>query len=65
MDLLRKIEELGNKKVRERISLRVYELYHFRGGEHGRNIEDWVEPENEVLSPLIEQELRSHAPIAQ
>src|SRR3954467_5713128 len=58
--LLEKMEELRMRllskgEVRERISRRAYELYESRGGEHGREVEDWLEAENEVLSPLIEQ----------
>jgi hypothetical protein len=61
--LLEKMEELrthllSKGEVRERISRRAYELYENRGGEHGREVEDWLEAENEVLSPLIEQEMR-------
>jgi hypothetical protein len=60
--LLEKMEELRTRilskgEVRERISRRAYELYENRGGEHGREVEDWLEAENEVLSPLIEQEM--------
>jgi Protein of unknown function (DUF2934) len=60
--LLEKMEELRTRllskgEVRERISRRAYELYENRGGEHGREVEDWLEAENEVLSPLIEKEM--------
>jgi hypothetical protein len=52
---------LSKGEVRERISRRAYELYENRGGEHGREVEDWLEAENEVLSPLIEQEMTESA----
>ena len=65
-ELLRRIEELrtrllANDEVRERIALRAYELYQRRGGEGGRDVQDWVEAENENLSPLIEQQLHRFA----
>jgi len=61
--LLKKTEELrinllGNDGIRERISLRAYELYEKRGTVPGHELEDWAQAENEVLSPLIEQELK-------
>ena len=60
--LLKQTEELrihllGNDGIRERVSSRAYELYERRGADHGRDLEDWAEAENEVLSPLIEQKL--------
>lgn len=53
-----RIHLLGNDGIRERVSSRAYELYEKRGADHGRDLDDWVEAENEVLSPLIEQELK-------
>ena len=32
----------------EEISNRAYELYERRGGEHGRDWDDWLEAENEL-----------------
>ncbi|HTS68832.1 MAG TPA: DUF2934 domain-containing protein [Terriglobia bacterium] len=60
--LLKQTEELrlhllGNDGIRERVSSRAHELYERRGADHGRDLEDWVKAENEVLSPLIEQKL--------
>ena len=61
--LLKQTEELrthllGNDGIRERVSSRAYELYEKRGADHGRDLEDWVAAENEVLSALIEQKLK-------
>ena len=53
-----RIHLLGDDGIRERVSSRAYELYERRGADHGRDLEDWVKAENEVLSPLIEQELK-------
>jgi hypothetical protein len=40
----------GNGELRTRISLRAYELFLARGGEHGRDLEDWLEAERQVMS---------------
>jgi hypothetical protein len=61
--LLKKAEELrvhllSNGGIRERISFRAYELYERRGFEQGLALEDWAQAERELLSPLIEQELK-------
>ena len=53
-----RIHLLGNDGIRESVSRRAYELYEKRGADHGRELEDWVKAENEVLSPLIEQKLK-------
>lgn len=53
-----RIHLLGNDGIRESVSSRAYELYERRGADHGRDLEDWVKAENEVLSPLIEQKLK-------
>ena len=53
-----RIHLLGNDGIRERVSLRAYELYEGRGAGPGRDFEDWAQAENEVLSPLIEQKLK-------
>jgi len=66
LDLLNKIEELrerllSDQGVRARISQRAYELYEQRGGDPGRDIEDWLLAENEILSTLIEAEIHGAA----
>jgi hypothetical protein len=53
-----RIHLLSNEGIRESVSSRAYELYERRGADHGRDVEDWVKAENEVLSPLIEQSLK-------
>jgi hypothetical protein len=35
---------------RERIARRAYELYQARGGEAGRDMDDWLKAEREILS---------------
>jgi hypothetical protein len=32
----------------DEIAIRAYELYEQRGGEHGRDWDDWLEAENEL-----------------
>ncbi len=41
---LQKFEELG-----ARIAKRAYELYEGRGGDHGHDVDDWIEAERQVL----------------
>ena len=53
-----RIHLLGDDGIRERVASRAYELYERRGADHGRDLEDWAEAENEVLSPLIAQKLK-------
>jgi hypothetical protein len=39
-----------NGNLQEEIRRRAYELYQQRGGEHGRDHEDWIRAEAEVLA---------------
>lgn len=49
---------LSDEALRASISLRAYEIYEQRGCEPGCELEDWLQAENEMLSPLIEDELQ-------
>jgi hypothetical protein len=40
----------------ERISERAYQIYRDRGGEHGRDTEDWFTAERELNGTASEQE---------
>ena len=42
-------------EIRERVALRAYELYQDRGGHHGRDIDDWLKAETEVLAEADQQ----------
>jgi hypothetical protein len=42
----------NRKPVRDEITHRAYALYLMRGGEHGRDIEDWVKATREVTDEL-------------
>jgi len=36
------------------VAARAYELFLARGGEHGRDVEDWLRAERELAAPAIE-----------
>jgi hypothetical protein len=36
----------------EEIEFRAYQIYLDRGGEHGRDVEDWLQAERELLKNL-------------
>ena len=38
--------------ITEAIARRAYELFLERGGEHGHDLDDWLEAENELLEAL-------------
>jgi hypothetical protein len=46
---------LNDDDIRERIALRAYELYEDRGGQHGRDIDDWLQAETEMLAEADEK----------
>lgn len=52
---------LGDEKVRGSISLRAYGIYEQRGCEPGCELEDWLQAENEILPPLIEEGVQRDA----
>jgi hypothetical protein len=52
----RKLSPAGSKPPRarsrpmhEKIRFRAYQIYLDRGGEHGRDVEDWLKAERELL----------------
>ena len=55
-------ELVGGEEERAMISMRAYEIYQSRGGEHGRDLDDWLQAENEVLAALIEGQSLRQAP---
>lgn len=61
---------LRDRNVIENIQVRAYEIWILRGRIEGRQHEDWLLAENEVLNFLVEQELKqasqeSPAPVAE
>jgi hypothetical protein len=53
-----------NKRVptQEEIELRAYEIYLKRGGENGRELEDWLTAEKE-LAESLQMDSRPDAPL--
>ena len=49
---------LANEAVRGRIAFRAYEIYQRRGDGHGGALNNWLQAEGEIVSPLVEQELQ-------
>ena len=49
---------LANEVVRGRIAFRAYEIYQRRGDGHGGALNNWLQAEGEIISPLVEQELQ-------
>jgi hypothetical protein len=48
----------------ERIARRARELYEARGGEHGRDLDDWLAAEREIDAEMDrEAEARARAPL--
>ena len=46
----------NNDEVRQKIALRAYEIYEDRGGQHGRDLDDWLRAEDEVLAEAAEKQ---------
>jgi len=47
---------LTDNEFREKVALRAYEIYVDRGGQHGRDVGDWLQAETEVLSDAAQQQ---------
>jgi DUF2934 family protein len=45
----------------QEISDRAYELYLQRGGEHGKDVEDWVRAEQELSGEVVVAEVKTKA----
>ena len=45
-------------EIREQIARRAYEVYAARGGQDGRDMDDWLQAEREVMAELEQQERR-------
>jgi len=55
-------QDLANRvnEVHEMIARRAYELFAGRGGEHGRDLEDWLQAESDLLQ-VCRHDLRESA----
>lgn len=49
---------LADQEVQTMIAMRAYEIYVTRGSQPGREADDWFQAEGEILSILIDEELR-------
>ncbi len=47
------VRELLLEIIKRRVSLRAYELYEARGRTHGRDLDDWLQAEDEILGQSI------------
>lgn len=52
-------ETIGSVDVSELIAKRAHEIFQSRGGEHGHDLDDWLQAEQEVRSPLRSETLVS------
>ena len=52
----RNASTLNPEEVREKIAVRAYEIYEDRGGQHGRDLEDWLRAEEEVIAQAVEDQ---------
>lgn len=55
-------ESLGSVDVSELIAARAHEIFQSRGGEHGHDLDDWLQAEQEVRSSLRSEILVSSVP---
>lgn len=54
-------EPLGSVDVSELIAARAHEIFQSRGGEHGHDLDDWLQAEQEVRGSLSTENLVSAA----
>jgi hypothetical protein len=47
-------QDLTERRL-ERIAVRALEIYEARGGEHGQDLDDWLQAEREIDSELEER----------
>ena len=52
---------LADEQVRSMIAMRAYEIFELRGGSPGHETDDWFQAESEILSFVIDEELRQSA----
>ena len=45
------------EQFHEQVRRRAYELYEQRGGEHGHDLDDWLQARSELLPPGFKVEL--------
>ena len=47
---------LTDNEFREKIASRAYEIYEDRGGQHGRDLDDWLQAETDVVAEAAQQQ---------
>ncbi|HUJ33050.1 MAG TPA: DUF2934 domain-containing protein [Candidatus Acidoferrum sp.] len=55
---------MARKPSREEVAVRAYEIYLKRGGEPGRDVEDWVAAEQELSNRLASETERDPRAVA-
>jgi hypothetical protein len=48
-------EDFREEEAQEKIAQRAYEIYQDRGGQHGRDLDDWLQAEQELMAQAQEQ----------
>ena len=55
-------ETIGSVDVSELIAKRAHEIFQSRGGQHGHDLDDWLQAEQEVRSSVRSETLVSSVP---
>jgi len=65
-DIPNSVESPARGPTHDEIARRAYQLYEARGGEHGRNVDDWFEAERELrqiwLHGVVDRSLATEGP---
>ena len=54
---------VGDKPTHEEIGLRAHQIYIERGGTHGRDMDDWLEAERQLLDERAKTRLKANAAV--
>lgn len=49
VDFPKNTDHIAAEELQENIRRRAYELYEQRGSEHGRDLDDWIAAEKEIV----------------
>jgi hypothetical protein len=67
-EIANSVERLASEPTHDDIARRAYQLYETRGGEHGRDLEDWFQAERELQQiahhGMVERILATEGPYA-
>ena len=50
---------LTDNQFRQKVASRAYEIYEDRGGQHGRDFDDWLQAETDLLAETRQQQVTS------